>query len=72
MEKSTSLHGTPDQAVGVLNTKFITRDQTEALIQVLDLAFGELDRIGGGLESSGQIVGVVGCCQRCCHHPKVL
>lgn len=58
IRKSTTTSGNlapssaQDENVGVLQTKFVTQEQSAALNQVLDLALGDLDQVGGGVQGT--------------------
>jgi hypothetical protein len=48
MNQSISMCSALEQNTGVLPTRFVTQDQTAALMQILDLAIDQLDQVGGG------------------------
>lgn len=65
MSKPESICSMPGHGVGVLKTKFVTQDQTAALMQIIDLALEDIDQVAGGLA-----VQTIPTCQcvNCCSH----
>jgi hypothetical protein len=62
MDKLISVYNAPDQNAGALKTKFVTKEQTAILRQILDLAFEDMDQVAGG-DLPDTII-----CINCCKH----
>jgi hypothetical protein len=65
MNHPISICSALEQNTGVLPTRFVTQDQTAALMQILDLAIEQLDQVGGGSPPSQPTCQCITCCSPC-------
>jgi hypothetical protein len=62
MNKTMLASGAPEQHIGVVKTKFVTEEQTAPLMEILDLALEDIDKIAGGLVRAAADCSCVNCC----------
>jgi hypothetical protein len=77
MNNAISPCSAPDQNTGVLPTRFVTQNQAAALMQILDLALEDLDRVTGGMGVGNPTPQPTCQCTTCCSnkdgsHPPIV
>jgi|tagenome__1003787_1003787.scaffolds.fasta_scaffold20903760_2 hypothetical protein len=61
MEKKTSISNPADKEVIGLETSFVTKNESAALMKMLDLALDDLDQVSGGMMSQ-EVCQCINCC----------